>query len=453
MKLDFTKPNVLKKELLALEPYDIAEEFINLSDEEQLKVFYLLGAHKSAKVFSRLSSYLQQEVFGLLNGHEQKQLLDYLETDELKAFINYFSDHHETQEEIIKLLSKEKANLIKDLLIYSQDSAPSIMSNEFITITHTMSVKEATSYIFNNVKDDDFIDHIYVSDEDDKLIGLLTLKDLIIARGSDELSSLLNKDYIFVYNDHSIIETIEIVRNYDIPAVPVIDHSGFLLGIITADDVLKQLINNYDKAYQKLANIQNHDEAYSGFKRSLTRLPWLVIAIVLNLIIASILASVTAFQLTVSSIITLVLFQPMILDMAGNIGTQNLAVTILEVHRDGLDDKKEKKTFIRREVFVALLNSLFVAISGFAITFVITLISRHVSLEGVLISPLKMGIVVSGALFVSMALSGLLGTFIPLILTKINADTDNAAGPILTTLNDIIALFTYYGIAYLLFML
>ena len=451
MKLDFTKTNhLLKKELNAMQPYDIADLLVDLEEEEQERVATLIGAKKMAIVFSRLSKYQQRLIFDVLKQPLQKEILKFLEIDELKEFINYFPEQE--QDEVFNLISVERANLIKDLLIYSNDTAPSIMSTEFMTINIEMSIKQATYFIFTNVKDNDFIDHIYVVDRDEKLLGAIALRDLIIARPSDTIKGLITKELIFAYNDYSIKETIDIVRNYDISAVPVIDHSGYLLGIITADDVLEQLITQYDEAYRKLAYIKSHDESFSGFRRSIVRLPWLIIATILNLVIAFILASVPAFEATVSTIITLVLFQPMILDMAGNIGTQNLAVVILELHRDELDTKKKTKQFIRKEVVVSLLNSLTIAVIGFTMAVIFTMINQHHSAAGIPINYFKMGIVVGLSLFIGMGLSGILGTYIPIFLTKINADTDNASGPILTTLNDIISLFTYYGIAALLLM-
>ncbi len=451
MKLDFTKTNhVLKKELNAMQPYDIAEFFFTLEEDEQRRILTLIGAKKMAIVFSRLTKYQQREVFAVFDKAAQKEILTHLEVDELREFVGYFSE--DEQHSVFALLSVERANLVKDLLIYQQDTAPSIMSTEFMTLNVNTTIKAATHFIFTNVKDDDFIDHLYILDDDEKLVGVLELRDLIVARPEHTIKELMVKEYIYAYNDFSIKETIDLVRNYDINAIPVLDHSGYILGIITADDVLEQLIAHYDEAYQKLAYLKSHDEAFSGFKRSMARLPWLAIATVLSLVIAVILSSVPAFEATVSTIFTLVLFQPMILDMAGNIGTQNLAVTILELHRGELDTRQKTRAFIRKEVLVSLLNSLLVALIGFAMALVFTLINQLHTDPATHVSYIKMGVVVGGSLFIGMGLSGILGTYIPIFLTKINADTDNASGPILTTLNDIIALFTYYGIAALLLM-
>ena len=451
MRLDFKKSNyLLRKELNLMQPYDIAELLSELEKAEQQRVVQLVGIKKMAQVFSRLTEYNQIEIYKNLGQQKRKQILNNLEIDELKEFIDYFEEETE-QEAVLSLVKSEKANLIRDLLIYSSDTAPSIMSTEFLTINIGFSVKEATSYIFNNVKDDDFIDNIYVVSHDNKLLGVLNLKDLIIARNTDSIRSIMISDFIFAYNDHTIKEAIEMVRNYDITAIPVIDHSGSLLGIITADDVLEQLINQYDDAYNRLAYIRNHDESYSGLQRSINRLPWLIIATILNIIIAATLASVPAFDATISTVITLVLFQPMILDMAGNIGTQNLAVTILKMHKEELNTKHKTRFFISKEILASVLNSFIVAIIGFALAVLFTFINQHQTLTGESISLLRMGFV-GGSLFIGMSLSGVLGTLIPIMLTKVNVNADNASGPILTTLNDIIALFTYYGIAALLLL-
>ena len=451
MKIDFKKSNyALKRDLNNLQPYDIAEMFSDLETDEQLRVMQLIGVKKTSIVFSRLSEYQQVEVFHELDQNKQKQILDNLEIDELKEFIGYHDQ--DEQADILALVKPVKSNLIRDLLIYSNDLAPSIMSTEFLSVELGTSVTKATSYIFNNVKDEDFIDNIYIVDDDEKLIGVVALKSLIIARAGDSMNKLMDTDFEFAYNDDSISDAIEKVRNYDLTSLPVLDHSGYLLGIITADDVLEQLIKQYDEAYNRLGFLRNHDESYTGFQRSIKRLPWLVIATILNLIIVAILASVPAFDATISKIATLVLFQPMILDMAGNIGTQNLAVAILGIHRKELETDEESRKFVGREVLVSGLNSLILAIIGFGLAAVFTLINSHETTTGIQVPFAKMGIVVGTSLFVAMFLSGILGTVLPIILTRRKVDADNATGPILTTLNDIIALFTYYGVAALLLL-
>ena len=161
MNLDFKKSNyALKKELKSMQAYDIAEVFSERDSKEQLRVFNLIGVRRSSEVFSRLSKHQQIETFKMLPKDRKTQILNNLEVDELKEFIAYFDE--EEQENVLSFVSVERANIIKDLLIYSSDTAPSIMTTQFLTINVDTTVKKATSYIFNNVKEDDFIDNIYV---------------------------------------------------------------------------------------------------------------------------------------------------------------------------------------------------------------------------------------------------------------------------------------------------
>jgi magnesium transporter len=453
MNLDFKKSNyALKKELKSMQAYDIAEVFSERDSKEQLRVFNLIGVRRSSEVFSRLSKHQQIETFKMLPKDRKTQILNNLEVDELKEFIAYFDE--EEQENVLSFVSVERANIIKDLLIYSSDTAPSIMTTQFLTINVDTTVKKATSYIFNNVKEDDFIDNIYVIDEEENLVGVLALKDLIIARADDEISELMNSEYHFIYSSHTIKEAIEIVKNYDLTSLPVVDHQGYLLGIITADDVLEQLINNYDELYNRLAFLPKHDESYSGFERSKKRLPWLLITTILNILIAFLFIMVPAFELTLSEVFALVLFQPLVLDMAGNIGTQNLAVTILGIHRDELSSKDDRRKFLKKELLVIVFNCLISALVGFAIVALFSFITKQVNSAGALIHPAKLGLTVAIALFSGMFISGLLGTLLPILFAKRDMDSDNASGPILTTLADIIAILTYYIVAsiMLLFM-
>ena len=446
IKLDFKKSNnQLKKELTKLQAYDIAEIFCDLDEKEQTLVLDLLGHKKSAEVFSRLSEYEQVEVFEGLNDNRKKQILNNLEIDELKEFIGFYDK--DKQDEILKYIDKDKANIIRDLLIYSNDLAPSIMTTEYLSVNVNSSVKEVTSYIFNNANDDILIDNIYVVDNDNKLVGILFLKDVIVARANESITDLMITDLHYAYNDSTIKEAIQIVKNYDISSIAVIDHEGYLLGIITADDVLEQLINEYDELYNRFAFLPSHDDAYTGFERSKKRLPWLVIATILNILIAILFLLVPAFELTLSQVFALVLFQPLVLDMAGNIGTQNLAVTILGIHKNELSTKEDRRSFLLKETLIMLFNSLVVAIFGFIVVSIFSLITKQTNSAGELLAPYKLGLVVGGALFSGMFISGLLGTILPIFFTSRNMDSDNASGPILTTLADILAILTYYSIA------
>lgn len=452
IKLDFRQnDNLLQKELKNIQAYDIAEIFHDLEVTHQKRVIDLISDKKASEVFSRLTEYQQKEVFFELDNITKKRIIDNLEVDELKEFVSFFEK--DEQDDILSFVVEDKANIIKDLLIYSNDLAPSIMTTEFLSINIKTTVKEATSYIFKNVKEDDFIDNIYVVDEEEKLVGVLSLKDLIVARPSDSITELMTSDYNFAYNDNTIKEAIEIVRNYDITSLPVVDHQGYLLGIITADDVLEQLIKNYDELYQKFAFLPVHDESYTGFQRSAKRLPWLIIATILNIIIAVIFLLVPAFELTLSQVFALVLFQPLVLDMAGNIGTQNLAVAILGLHKNELSTKEHRRSFLRKETLIIIFNCLIVAIFGFVIVALFSIVTAQTNNAGELISPYKLGLVVGSSLFVGMFISGLLGTLLPIFFTSRDIDSDNASGPILTTLADIVAILTYYLIAAMMLLL
>lgn len=453
MRLDFKKSNyALKKELKNMQPYDIAEMFYDLDEDEQIRVMQLIGVKQTSKVFSRLPQYQQIEVFEELDTQRKKQVLENLEVDELKEFISYYDE--DEQNEILAYLKEDKANIVRDLLIYSNHLAPSIMTTEFLTINNNYTVKQATSYIFNNVRENDFIDNIYVLDDEEKVVGMIPLKELIIARPNDSLSKLIIDDYYYVHHDNTVKEAIEVVRNYDITSLAVTDYQGYLLGIITADDVLEQLITNYDELYNKLAFLPKHDDAFTGFQRSAKRLPWLILTTVINLAIAIIFLVIPAFEATLSQVFALVLFQPMVLAMAGNIGTQSLAVTILGIHKDELSTDSDRRRYFRKELMIVLLNAIMIAILGFLVVTTFAFLTKQVDKSGNPIPPYNLGLVVGASLFAGMTVSGMMGTSLPLLLTRHKVDADNAGGPVLTTLSDLIALFIYYlVVAIMLFVL
>ena len=229
MILDLKKSNyALKKELVNVQPFDIAVDFDTYSLKDKRKIASLIGQNKMVKVFIELPVEAQIDYFNQLSIKEQKNFINLLPTDELNHFIKY--NQTEDKPRLVNYLPKQKASLIDKLLSYDEEEVASIMSTEYIELKPNMTCGEATSYVFNIVKDSDFINLLYVVDKD-KLIGIVSLKDLIIARKNQSLNDIILKDYYFAFDDDSIKSAIEKVKSYDISALPVLSHDLDMLGI------------------------------------------------------------------------------------------------------------------------------------------------------------------------------------------------------------------------------
>ncbi|MBE0701488.1 MAG: magnesium transporter, partial [Acholeplasmataceae bacterium] len=314
----------------------------------------------------------------------------------------------------------------------------------FLTISKETSIKDATAKIIAISKEQDYIDTIFVID-DKMIVGIIDLKQLIIARSTDHLEDIMVEDFHFIYEDESIEKAIQTIKDYDRNVIPVLSREDHLMGIVTADDIFDEIIESHDEDYHKLALVHDHDIDDSAFKRSSQRLPWLMIAVVLNLLIASFLS---IFEATLAEVTALVLFQPLIMGMAGNIGTQSLAVTLLGLHVEELDNKKMPKKYIIKETFVGLFNSLSLGIASFIVAYGFLLLIPTGSQRG-----FDVAFIVFIAVFASMFISAIMGVLIPLTLNRLKVDPAVASGPIMTTINDVVALVIYFGIATIAFML
>src|SRR5690554_186281 len=435
--------NQLKKQLSKMHPYDIANLIKDSSSDIQMRFIKLMSLSKMIDVFIELPNDVSRNYFNLLTENQKKQFLTGFEMDELKIFITSFDEDYQTY--LIGLLNHRKQATLKTLMSYDEEAIASIMTTEFLTINNNLSIKEATSFVISNVKDNDFIDEVFVVDVNNKLIGSISLKDLISARPSDSLESITYKTNNYLTLDDSIYQGFIKFKNYGKSVLPILNNDLNIIGIITADDVLNEMILEHEEDIEKMMAVGNYDESSNAGIRAIQRLPWLLISVVLNLVIAVVLS---VFERTLVEVIALILFQPMILGMAGNIGTQSIAVTILKINQDELERKHLLNRHILKEVGIGFLNSIVMGIAGFIVSLIVLSILNVGTQD-----PIMIGITIGISLFGGMFISAVAGVFIPVVLDKLKIDPAVASGPIISTLNDLFALLVYFGIATLIFMI
>lgn len=453
MKLDFKKPlSQLKQDVKKIQAYDLSVIYPSLSSEEKNILRSAIDYKKIVLLFEKLETPDKKELFEMLpTVDRKKRLLDSIKLDELKDFIAEYKK--DEQDEIISLLKEIKQVEIKKMLIYSDNLASSLMTPEIIKISEATNVKNATQHLIENSKDNDYIDDIYVVKDDDTLVGVIKLKDLIVARQADNLTDLIDYDYNYIYNDKPIFEVVDIFKDYDEKAIPVVDYNKKILGVITSDDIIEEVYEKQKEDFQRLAFLSEYNKNDSAIKRSLRRLPWLLISIILGLLIANFLM---IFERTIQAVAVIFLFQSLILDTAGNIGTQSLAVTILLIAQNKLDKKSDVKAHLKKEIAIALINSFIIGVYGFIIAFGFLNIPINI-IEGASKSSISslsqstfsisIGIIVFLSLFISMFVSAILGVLIPIVAKKRKINPANVSGPILTTSNDLLALLVYFSIA------
>lgn len=433
----------LKKELAKMHPYDIAEKMKDSSSDAPMRIIRLMSLNKTVEVFLELPEDVSRNCFNLLTESQKKSFLQEFETDDLKHFITSFEEDYQMY--LISLLSKSKQAKLRLLMSYDEEKIASIMSTDFVIINQNSSIKDATAYVINTSKDRDFIDDIFVVDDDNVLVGSFSLKDLISARASDSLESITDNTNNYLKIDDSINTGFKKFKNYAEKVLPVLNENRQVIGIVTADDVLNIMILEHEEDIEKMTGVGDYDESSSAFVRAYQRVPWLLLSVVLNLVIALLLS---VFERTLVEVVALIMFQPMILGMAGNIGSQSIAVTILKLSHDELEGKKAEKRHIFKEIGIGLLNSIAIGIVGFLLSYGV-LNFTNMGDQSPLLLALTIGLSLTGGMFVS----AMAGVFIPIILEKMKVDPAIASGPIISTLNDLFALLIYFGIATLIFLL
>ena len=286
----------------------------------------------------------------------------------------------------------------------------------------------------------DNISTIYVTDEEEKFAGAIDLKDLIIARENTPLQEIISSSYPYVYEHENISECVEKIADYEEDSIPVLTQDGKIAGILTATDIVELVDDAMGDDYAKLAGLTSEEDLKEPTIVSMKkRLPWLIILLFLGMAVSSV---VGIFESVVAVLPIVICFQSLVLDMAGNVGTQSLAVTIRVLVDEDLDTRK-KLALLGKEMKIGFLNGASLGVMALVFLGIyIHLFKKYAWMSAFLISGC-----VGISLVVAMVISGFVGTIIPMFFHKIHIDPAVASGPLITTVNDLVAVITYYGLA------
>ncbi len=437
------RSNSDKKELIEkLNDYhanDIAQSLEYLTCAERLSLYEILGD----EWVSEILAYVE----------EPKQYVDELGVEKLADIINEMdSDDAADLLEKIDDSVKEKLrpNLDDDVkadiqLInsYDEDEIGSLITTNYICISKTLNIRSAMHELIKQAGDNDNISTIYVTDEKGKFSGAIDLKDLIIARQNDELDSIIIYSYPYLLENEKISDSIEKIKDYAEDSLPVLNNNNEIIGIITAQDVVEAVDDEMGEDYAKLAGLTAEEDLNETTKESIKkRLPWLVILLVLGMVVSSV---VGAFEGVVAILPIVICFQSLILDMAGNVGTQSLAVTIRVLMDEELG-AKEKIKLVLKETKVGFSNGLLLGILAVVFLGLYVYLFKGYDVTHAFLISFCVGI----SLLLAMIVSSLVGTLVPMFFKKIKVDPAVASGPLITTVNDLVAVVIYYGLAWLL---
>ena len=416
---------------------DIAQSLEYLTKDERLSLYEILGD----EWVSEILSYVE----------EPEQYINELGVEKLADIINEMdSDDAADLLEKVDESVKEKLHLSLDddvkadiqlINSYDEDEVGSLITNNYICISKTLDIRGAMHELIKQAGDNDNISTIYVVDENGKFSGAIDLKDLIIARQSDTLDSIIIYSYPYFYADEKISDSIEKIKDYAEDSLPVLNRDKEIVGIITAQDVVEAVDDEMGEDYAKLAGLTAEEDLQETTKQSIKkRLPWLVVLLVLGMGVSAV---VGAFENVVAILPIVICFQSLILDMAGNVGTQSLAVTIRVLMDEELAPK-DKLKLVFKEAKVGFSNGFLLGILAIVFLGLYIFLYKGYDIRHASLISLCVGV----SLLLAMIVSSLVGTLVPLFFKKIKVDPAVASGPLITTVNDLMAVVIYYGLSW-----
>ena len=439
--VDLIKQNHDKNELsLLLSDYhvnDIADALVLLEDSEREKVYSALSDEQLSDIFAHIEN--PSEIIEDMPDEKVADIIEEMASDDAIDLLEELDE--EKQKEILELLDDETARDVELITAYEEDCVGSIMTNDFVVIKNTFNIKEAMNSLISQAENCENITIIYVTDEKNNYYGAIELKDLFIARADLPLENIIATSYPCFSADLKIADVIEKIKDYSEESLPVVDKNNKLIGALTGSNVVEAVQSEMEEDYAKLAGLSESASENSGvFKNLAIRLPWLIILLGLGMLVSSMIAT---FDHVIALLPLLAFFQPMILGMSGNAGTQALGVTIRN-----LSQSNEKSSWkkVWRETAISFINGLFLAVISFILLGLYITFFKDMPMD----RAFTLSFCIGFALAVSMTVSGFCGSAVPIVFKKLGIDPSAASGPLITTASDLVSALTYYGLVSLI---
>ncbi|HZG61458.1 MAG TPA: magnesium transporter [Anoxybacillus sp.] len=416
---------------LDLHPYDQAKFYVKQERDVRLRMYHYLSPKEMASIFEQLKIedekykiYLQE-----MDPTFAAQMLSYMYTDDAVDILNELDKRDVAN--YLTIMGDEAAKEIKDLLHYKEYTAGSIMTTEYIAFHANETVQSAMQILKREALHAETIYYLYVIDEDKRLVGVLSLRDLLVSNDDTMICDIMNERVVFALVDEDQEEVARKMSDYDLLAIPVVDSSKHLLGIITVDDIVDVIEEEASDDYSKLAGVTDMDYVDKNpFSAAKKRLPWLVILLFLGMMTASLIGR---FEKTIEKVSILAVFIPLIAGMSGNTGTQALAVAVRSLATGDFEQEGKWKLIVR-EAGTGLITG---TTCGALITLIVYLWKHDIFL----------GLLVGLSLLATLTVATVAGALVPLIMYRLKVDPAVASGPFITTINDIISILIYFGLA------
>ena len=418
-------PGIMRNKLEDYHENDLADVFPDLSVAERRKLCRILNLDMLADIFEYIDEKQAAEYLDEMDVRKAAAILSRMETDAVVDVLRMIPK--EKRALLLELMDDEARKDMAVIAAFDDEEIGSRMTTNYIEIRENLTVKQAMTELVSQAAKNDNISTIFMVTADHTFYGAMDLKDLITARQDTRLEDLIVTSYPYVYGHELIDDCIEKLKDYSENSIPILDNDNKLLGVITSQSIV-----------DLFAGLTAEEDLKEPLKESMKkRLPWLLVLLALGTVVSSV---VGVFEQVVSQLTIIMCFQSLILDMAGNVGTQSLAVTIRVLMDESLTGK-QKVELVFKEMRIAFSNGAILGILSFLV------LGLYIALfKG---KTWTFAYAVSGciglSLMVAMVISGAVGTLIPLFFKKINIDPAVASGPLITTINDLVAVVAYYG--------
>ncbi len=412
-----------------LQPYDMAQQYQYISTKHKNKFLIYLSIQQLTELLQELENDVQLDILYKLGIEKSTKVFDLMENDDLASLLSDLKP--EIIEELLSEMKKEESEIVQNLMNYAPETAGRMMNNRYVWIPKHFSIKEAVDKVKHFAELAEYLNYLYVIDEEKKLVGVISYKDLLLGNLHDKIEDIMYSRVVKVDVNTDQEDVAKLISRYDFVSIPVIEEDDILVGVITVDDIIDVVIQEANEDIEKLsASGKSIDFNTKPLVAAYRRLPWLILLLFIGLISGSI---IDGFSLTLDKVVALAFFMPMIAGMTGNTGTQSLAVVVRGLASQDLNYKQVLK-LIFRELWVGIIIGITCAIMISIIAFI---------WQG----NFALGLVVGSSLLITLIIGTLAGTVIPLVLYKFNVDPAVASGPLITTINDILSLLIYFGIA------
>ena len=430
-------PGIMRNKLEDYHENDLADVFPDLSVAERRKLCRILNLDMLADIFEYIDEKQAAEYLDEMDVRKAAAILSRMETDAVVDVLRMIPK--EKRALLLELMDDEARKDMAVIAAFDDEEIGSRMTTNYIEIRENLTVKQAMTELVSQAAKNDNISTIFMVTADHTFYGAMDLKDLITARQDTRLEDLIVTSYPYVYGHELIDDCIEKLKDYSENSIPILDNDNKLLGVITSQSIVDLVDDEMGEDYAMFAGLTAEEDLKEPLKESMKkRLPWLLVLLALGTVVSSV---VGVFEQVVSQLTIIMCFQSLILDMAGNVGTQSLAVTIRVLMDESLTGK-QKVELVFKEMRIAFSNGAILGILSFLV------LGLYIALfKG---KTWTFAYAVSGciglSLMVAMVISGAVGTLIPLFFKKINIDPAVSSGPLITTINDLVAVVAYYGL-------